>query len=547
MPTKYIVVLGSLLSGIGKGILSSSIIKVLSIYDVKVMPLKFDGYLNYDCGTMNPLKHGEVFVLDDKSEVDMDFGTYERFLNTDLTGASSMTGGKVFSEIIAKERRGDFLGSDVQIIPHLTGHILEKIRNISKDNDLDVMLIEVGGTVGDIENSYFIEAMRELALKNKVVFINVTYVPELEVVGEQKTKPTQLALRSLMQIGIQPNFIITRSESMLKKKTKEKIALFANLLEERIIDNRDVGNIYRIPLNFIDGGFAAQLINELGLKDMKPNEAKLAAWKNYIANMEDGKKTVNIGVVGKYVNLHDSYVSIKEALIHAAASQQLKVNINWIESESLETGKPTIDEQLKEFDGILVPGGFGSRGIHGMINSIQYAREHSIPYLGICLGMQLMAIEFARNVANMEAADSTEFNPNAKYRIIDIMESQKSITGKGATMRLGSWPAIIKQGTYASSFYDSELIHERHRHRYEFNNEYRAQLDQFGLRIGATTPDGRLVEIIEWKNSFGIGTQAHPELKSRPERPAPLFMGFMSNAAKNAVKRTTTEKILVPV
>ncbi|MGI0100374.1 MAG: CTP synthase, partial [Candidatus Micrarchaeaceae archaeon] len=337
MPTKYVVVLGSLLSGIGKGIVSSSIIKVLSFYDLNVMPLKFDGYLNYDCGTMNPLKHGEVFVLDDKSEVDMDFGTYERFLNKELSGAFSLTGGKLFSEIIAKERKGDFLGSDVQMIPHLTGLILDKIAKTSLENNLDVMLIEVGGTVGDIENSYFIEAMRELALKNKVLFVNVTYVPELDVVGEQKTKPTQLALRSLMQIGIQPNFIITRSSGRLMERTRDKIALFANLPTDRIIDNRDIGNIYRVPLSFVENGFGAQLIKELGFADKGLNKEKTETWKKYINDMEDGKGSIKISVVGKYVNLHDSYVSIREALIHASAALGTRMDINWIESESLET------------------------------------------------------------------------------------------------------------------------------------------------------------------------------------------------------------------
>lgn len=530
--TRYIVVLGSLLSGIGKGIVSSSIVNVLSTYNLNIMPLKFDGYLNYDCGTMNPLKHGEVFVLDDKSEVDMDFGTYERFLNKDLNGSFSITGGKLFSEIISKERRGDFLGSDVQIIPHLTDLILKKIEKTAEDNKLDVMLIEVGGTIGDIENSYFIEAMRELALKNKVVYVAVTYVPELDVVGEQKTKPTQLAIRSLMQIGIQPHFIVTRSSNQLKEKTRDKIALFANLPSNRIIDNRDTKNIYRVPLNFIETGFDKLLIKELGFKGKELDNKKLKDWRDFVKNMEDGNKTVNISVVGKYVNLHDSYVSIKEAIMHAAASEGIKANINWIESEELENNKAETDKILKNADGILVPGGFGSRGITGMINAIEYARENKIPYLGICLGMQLMAIEYARNVAKLKGADSTEFNPKTKYNIIDIMADQKEINDKGGTMRLGSWPTKIKPNTYALDAYKKELIHERHRHRYEFNNSYIEPLEKLGLRISATTPDGKLVEIIEWDKSFGIGTQAHPELKSRPENPSPLFVEFMKNSMK---------------
>ena len=523
--------LGSLLSGIGKGIVTSSIAKVLSSYDISTMPLKFDGYLNYDCGTMNPLKHGEVFVLDDKSEVDMDFGTYERFLNKDLNGSFSLTGGRLFSEIIAKERKGEFLGSDVQMIPHLTNLILNKIKSAAEENSLDTMLIEVGGTVGDMENSYFVEAMRELALRNKVVFIVLVYVPELDVVGEQKTKPTQLALRSLMQTGIQPDFIVTRSTNPLNRKAKEKIALFANLPAERIIDNHDTGNIYSVPVNFMECGFDKQLLKELGYEDRQLNSKKVAEWENYIKSSEAGKP-IRIAVVGKYVDLHDSYVSINEAIAHASASLGAKTKIRWIESETFEDIEGETERMLGDVDGVLVPGGFGSRGILGMIKAIEYSRINRKPYLGICLGMQLMAIEFARNVAKLEDADSTEFNPSTKNGVIHIMEDQKAVTEKGGTMRLGSWPAKVKSGTYAFDAYKSELIHERHRHRYEFNNAYRDSFERLGLRISATTPDDRLVEVIEWKDSFGIATQAHPELKSRPERPAPLFVEFIKNAMK---------------
>ncbi len=523
--------MGSLLSGIGKGVVSSSIAKVLSLYDLNTLPLKFDGYLNSDCGTMNPIKHGEVFVLDDKSEVDMDFGTYERFLNRDLSGSLSLTGGKLFSEIIAKERRGDYLGSDVQIIPHLTGLILEKIKHVAKENDLDVMLIEVGGTVGDIENSYFIEALRELSLRNEVVFVALTYIPELEVVGEQKTKPTQLALRSMMQVGIQPDFIVTRSAGRLLEKARNKIALFANLPPENIIDNRDTKNIYTVPLTFMENGFDKLLLGKLGLEGSRVNEKKLGEWTDCIKRMDGRKNAINIAVVGKYVNLHDSYVSIKEALVHSSSHVGVNANVKWIDSEALEDGREGVCNQLKGFDGILVPGGFGSRGINGMINAIEYSRVSRIPYFGICLGMQLMAIEFARNVANMGLADSTEFNPDTNEKVIDIMESQKNITEMGGTMRLGSWPAKIRQGTYAFRAYGQDLVYERHRHRYEFNNSYGELFDVLGMRISATTPDGKLVEMIEWKDSYGLGTQAHPELKSKPERPAPLFVEFMRNAA----------------
>ncbi len=395
------------------------------------------------------------------------------------------------------------------------------------------MLIEVGGTVGDIENSYFIEAMRQLALKDKVVFIQLTYIPELDVVGEQKTKPTQLAMRSLMQIGIQPDFIITRSKNPLNKKSREKLALFANLPAERIIDNHDCSNIYGIPLMFMKEGFDKALLKELGYENRQINRARLESWTNYVRNSDNGGKKISIAVVGKYVDLHDSYVSVNEAIMHASASLGAKTNVKWVESERLEEENGATSTMLKDIDGILVPGGFGSRGISGMINAIEYARTCKKPYLGICLGMQLMAIEFARNVAKLKDADSTEFNPSTTNKIIHIMEDQKKVMEKGGTMRLGSWPAKVKRDTHAFEAYRTELIHERHRHRYEFNNDYRELLGGLGLRISATTPDDRLVEIIEWADSFGIATQAHPELKSRPERPAPLFIEFIRNAMKN--------------
>jgi len=534
MPTKYVVILGSLLSGLGKGILTASIGKVLSLYGYNVLPVKFDGYLNYDCGTMNPFRHGEVFVLNDKSEVDMDFGTYERFLNIDIDGRSSITGGKLFSEIIAKERKGEFLGSDVQIIPHMTSYIIDRITNLAKDAKPDVMLIEVGGTVGDIENSYFIEAMRQLSQKEYVVFITITYIPELESVGEQKTKPTQIALRLLMQEGIKPDFLVTRSEKQLNEKARAKLALFSNLDENYIIDDHDMENIYMVPLHLMEQKFDKLLLSKLNLEGTLKKD-DLERW---VATVDVKRnQNVRIAIVGKYMALRDSYASIKEAFNHAGMANQSNVELEWIESENLEgIGKKEVKEKLKGFDGVLVPGGFGKRGIEGMINAIEYARTNKVPYLGICLGMQLMTVEFARNVCNLEDANSTEFDENTKYKVIDLMEDQKSITYKGGTMRLGAWPLKIKQGTIAYDAYKSELVYERHRHRYEFNNEYREMLERNGLIISGTTPDNLLVEIIEWKDSYGIGTQAHPELQSRPLRPAPLFVSFVKKAleGKNA-------------
>ncbi len=533
MPTKYVVVVGSLLSGLGKGIVTASISKILSMYGLKARPLKFDGYLNYDCGTMNPYRHGEVFVLDDKGEVDMDFGTYERFLDVNMTMDFSMTGGKLFGEIIAKERRGDFLGRDVQIIPNMTELIVGKIEGIAEKEGLDVMLIEVGGTVGDIENSYFIEAVRQLSLKHKTVFVDVTYVPELSTVGEQKTKPTQIALRSLMQSGIRPDFIFCRSEHPVGQPARRKIAMFANLDENRVIDDHDTGNIYAMPLNFMKQGFDSVLLRDLDISGVELDRAKLDGLQRYAEAMgQGGGKEVSVAIVGKYIDLHDSYASVKEALVHSGVANSVSLKLNWVESEELEgKSREEVAERLKGSDCVLVPGGFGKRGIEGMINAIRHARENRLPFLGLCLGMQLMTIEYARNVAGLEGANSSEFDVDAPHRVIDIMEDQKSIEQKGGTMRLGSWPARLAEGTRARAAYNAEIAHERHRHRYEFNNAYRKRLEEAGLVISATTPDGGIVEIVEWKDHFGVGTQAHPELKSRPEKPAPLFDAFIASAA----------------
>ena len=529
MQTKYVVVLGSLLSGIGKGIVTSSVAKLLSLYNYNAMPLKFDGYLNYDCGTMNPFRHGEVFVLEDGSEVDMDFGTYERFLNKNLNKSFTLTGGKLFSEMIEKERKGDFLGRDVQIIPHMTDLIIEKIERVSAQEELDVLIIEVGGTVGDIENSYFVEAMRQLALRHRVVFIDVTYVPELGTVGEQKTKPTQIALRSLRQEGIQPNFVVCRSENKLDDKARKKIALFSNLPPEHVIDDHDVKDIYAMPVTLMQQDFDKMLIKELGLEKMNINPQQLYEWRKCI-DAEKRKKPVSVAVVGKYVELHDSYASVIQALHNAAHKHSADLTINWVESETLEDSsiKGSLDILMKS-DGILVPGGFGGRGTEGMIRAIEYARTNKVPYLGLCLGMQLMAIEFARNVCKLDGAGTREFG-EAKHNVIDIMEEQKKINNMGGTMRLGAWQAKLKPGSLAHKIYGSETISERHRHRYELNNEYKKILEDNGLIVSGTTTDGALAEFIEWRDSFGIATQAHPEFKSRPENPAPLFSAFVENA-----------------
>ncbi|MCL5680355.1 MAG: CTP synthase [Candidatus Marsarchaeota archaeon] len=539
MEHRYVVITGSLMSGLGKGIVTSSILKLMKLYRVKALPVKFDGYLNYDCGTMNPFRHGEVFVLDDKGEVDMDFGNYERFLNESMNSDLSITGGKLFSNVISMERRGEYLGRDVQIIPHITDYLQKRLKSIAEKEKLDVLLIEVGGTVGDIENSYFIEAMRQLSLTEKVTFVNLTYVPELEGVGEQKTKPTQIALRSLMQLGIQPKFIICRSQRPLEKSTKEKMALFANLKPENIIDDNEIKNIYELPLRLMDQGFDKMLLDELGFGKKSIDKEGLKSWKRFVEFLNDGvHKHAKIAIVGKYVKLRDSYASVKEAITHAAYANDAKIDVDWIESESLEgISKEKIKNILDSYDGIIVPGGFGKRGIEGMMNAISFARNNGRAYLGLCLGMQLMAIEYARNACGLSGANSLEFDDKAKHRIISLMEDQKSIKLKGGTMRLGSWPVSISKGTMAYEAYGSAKAHERHRHRYEFNNKYRKRLEDCGLVISGISPDKNIVEMVEWGTHFGIGTQAHPELKSRPEAPAPLFKAFI----KAAVAHNGTE------
>ncbi|MGC8547433.1 MAG: CTP synthase [Candidatus Micrarchaeia archaeon] len=542
MPTKYVVVLGSLLSGLGKGVVTASIVKILQFYNFKVLPFKFDGYLNYDCGTMNPYRHGEVFVLDDKSEVDMDFGTYERFSGINLSGDCSLTGGKVFSEIVQNERKGAYLGQDVQIIPHLTDLLIEKVRKVAETNKLDVLVIEVGGTIGDIENSYFIEAMRQLALTEKVVFVNITYIPILKAVGEQKTKPTQLAFRSLMQAGIMPDIMVCRSEAPLGEQTRKKLALFTNLKESNIFDDSDLQSIYELPLHLLGQKFDKVLLNELGLdsRSTKINSKELEAWKAAVSRIKNPTKEVSIAIVGKYTALRDAYASVKEALTHAGALNDARVSIKWVESSELES--KSAEDLLADVDGIIVPGGFGSRGTEGKINAIRFARENNVPFLGLCLGMQLMAVEYARNVCGLKGANSTEFDPHARYKIIDLLPSQLKVIYKGGTMRLGSWKCkIVDKKSIAYAAYGSTEIYERHRHRYEFNNAYRNLLRKKGLKITGLTPDNKLVEIIEWPNGYGVGTQAHPELKSKLLNPAPLFDSFVrASLAHREAKKSIT-------
>ena len=532
---RYIVIAGSIMSGLGKGIVTSSIGKLLQTRGYTVAPIKFDGYLNVDCGTMNPFRHGEVFVLDDGTEVDMDFGTYERFLNTSISGGSSITGGKLFQKIIEKERKGDYLGRDVQIVPHLTNEIKQWVRRVGEENQADVVLIEVGGTVGDLENGYFLEAMRQLRFEEShVVFAQLSYVPSLSP-GEQKTKPTQHATRLLQSLGIQPDIILCREQEKLTEEAKKKISLYCSVPENAIFDDPLLATIYELPLILEKQDIYPILAAKLDLDAQRP--AELTEWKKIIQRIVHPKQTpLRIGIVGKYTAVKDAYISVKEALVHAAAAVDHGADIQWIEAGDVEKGTDT----LRGLDGILVPGGFGERGIEGKISAIQHARENGIPYLGLCLGLQLMVVEYARNVCNLEKANSIEFDKNTLHPVIDILPEQKSITKLGGTMRLGSWECKIKNNTIAARAYNHEKCFERHRHRYEVNPEYHAQLQQHDLVFSGVYPSqhGDIAEIIEWPSKFGFGvaTQAHIELKSRLEAPAPLFVEFMKAASAHQKK-----------
>ncbi len=530
--TRFIVVAGSIMSGLGKGIVTASISKLLSTRGYKVIPIKFDGYLNVDCGTMNPFRHGEVFVLDDGTEVDMDFGTYERFLNFSIDGSSSITGGKLFQKIIEKERKGDYLGRDVQFVPHLTNEIKNWVRDVGAKNSADVVIIEVGGTVGDLENGYFLEAMRQLQFEEEnVLFVQLTYLPSL-FEGEQKTKPTQQATRLLQSLGIQPHIILAREQESLSDEARKKISLYCNVREEAVFDDPLLKTIYELPLILEKQNFYDMISDKLALD--KKRAAELAEWKTLVEKITSPKnEKLEIAIVGKYTSVKDAYISVKEALVHSAAAIDYGLEITWIEASNLEK-LSNIGEALGKFDGILVPGGFGERGIEGKISAIRYARENKVPYLGLCLGLQLMVVEYARHICKLQDANSTEFNKKTTYPVIDILPEQRAITKLGGTMRLGSWECDIKSKTIASKAYNGAHCFERHRHRYEVNPEFMDQLSKSGLTFSGVYPSkhGDIVEIAEWPANFGFGvaTQAHIELKSRLEAPAPLAVEFMKAA-----------------
>lgn len=523
---KFIIVLGSIMSGLGKGIVTSSIGKILKSKGYNVCLIKFDGYLNVDCGTMNPFRHGEVFVLDDGTEVDMDFGTYERFLNMSMVGECSITGGRVFKRIIEKERSGGFLGRDVQFVPHVTDEIKQWIINIGEKQKADIVLIETGGTVGDIENAYFIEAMRQLAQEQKhVLFIQLTYVPSVSE-GEQKTKPTQHANRLIKSLGINPKVIICREDEQLTKESREKISMYCDVEQEAVFDDPVLKTIYELPLHLEEQGMYKVLAKYLELKDGKKN---LDDWERIVKRILAPKSSVRVGIVGKYTAVKDAYVSIKEALVHAGAMLNLKPEVVWIESTDIEKTSPK--DYLDRIDGVLVPGGFGSRGVEGKINAIRYARENNIPYLGLCFGLQLMVIEYTRNVCGLKGANTTEVDEHTPHPVIFLLPEQKKMVLKGATMRLGSYECNLKKNTKTYNAYGQETIYERHRHRYEVNLDYVPLLEKHGLVI-AGTHKKEITEVVEWKESFGIGTQFHPEFTSRLERPAPLFVAFLKACAE---------------
>jgi len=525
---RFIVVLGSLMSGLGKGILTASIAKILQSKGLAVSPIKFDGYLNVDCGTMNPYRHGEVFVLDDGTECDMDFGTYERFLNISLGGKNSITGGKLFRKIIEKERSGGFLGRDVQIVPHLTDEIKDWVKKVGQEQDADVVIIEVGGTVGDLENGYFLEAMRQLANEEKVVFIQLTFVPSLSE-GELKTKPTQHANKLILSMGIKPHMLVCRQDEPLTKEAREKLSMFCNVPPQNVFDDPLVETIYELP-QVLERQRMSELL--LSLLEVPQSEDDMKAWRAIVERIKSPKKKITVAITGKYTAVKDAYVSIKEALSHAGAHHSCGVDVKWVETSEIESGKATAKELLSGCEGIIVPGGFGSRGTEGKIECIRHARENGLPFLGLCYGMQMAVVEWARSKCGMAGANSTEIDPGTKFPVIDFLPEQRGLKDKGANMRLGAWECRLKKGTRSFAAYGKETIFERHRHRYEVNNDYREKLEEGGLVLSGTSPDGNIVEMVEWPEGFGIGTQAHPELKSRLEAPSPLFTAFVEACIK---------------
>ena len=528
---KHIFVTGGVVSGLGKGITAASLGRLLKQRGLKVANQKFDPYINVDPGTMSPFQHGEVYVTEDGAETDLDLGHYERFVDEFVQRESNVTTGGIYSSVIAKERRGDYLGGTVQVIPHITNEIKSRVHRLAQQLRVDVLITEVGGTVGDIESLPFLEAIRQFRKdigRDNVLYIHVTLVPVIGVVGEQKTKPTQHSVAELREIGIQPDIIVVRSETPVSRGLRDKIALFCDIEPDAVISAVDTDDIYKIPLAMHEEGLDDLVVRMLKMETPAPD---LEEWRALVEHIVAATEPVTIALVGKYVQLHEAYLSVWEALKHSAIHHGRKLEILWVDSEELT--KDTVAERLGRADGVIVPGGFGMRGIEGKIDAVQYCRENKVPYLGVCLGMQCAVIEFARNVCGMEGANSWEFNEDTPYAVIDLLPEQKNVRDMGGTMRLGAEPVCLVPDSRAHMAYAQDVVFERHRHRFEVNNELRPQLEAAGMVIGGTSPNGRLVETIELPDHpFFVASQFHPEFKSRPNRPAPLFREFVGAAAR---------------
>ncbi|MBV0929647.1 CTP synthase [Lentilactobacillus sp. IMAU92037] len=528
--TKYIFVTGGVVSSLGKGIVAASLGRLLKNRGLNVTIQKFDPYINVDPGTMNPYQHGEVFVTDDGTETDLDLGHYERFIDNNLNKYSNVTTGKIYDEVLRKERHGDYLGATVQVIPHITGMIKEKIMRAAKVTDAEIVITELGGTVGDIEGLPFLEAIRQMKTEvgdENVFYVHTTLIPYLRAAGEMKTKPTQHSVKELRSLGIQPNLLVVRSEKPITDSMRKKISLFCDVKPQAVVESLDVPTLYTIPLNLQKQGMDQQILEHFGIE--KP-AADMSDWRELEQHVQHLKRTIHITLVGKYVGLHDAYISVAEALKHAGYRVDADIDLEMLDSEKINDDN--VEELLSSADGIIVPGGFGDRGIEGMITAIRYAREKDVPYLGVCLGMQMACVEFARDVLGYKDANSTEMNPRTKHNVIDLMADQEDVHDMGGTQRLGAYPCKLKPGTVAAKAYDNaDVISERHRHRYEFNNAYREAMEKNGMVISGTSPDNHLVEVVEIPaNKFFVGSQYHPEFISRPNRPEGLFKDFVAAA-----------------
>lgn len=530
--TRYIFCTGGVVSSVGKGVTAAAIGRILKARGLRVAIQKLDPYLNVDPGTMSPYQHGEVFVTVDGAETDLDLGHYERFVDENLTRGCNVTSGQIYAEVISRERRGDYLGGTIQVIPHITNEIKRRVVAVAKENEADVLIVEVGGTVGDIESQPFLEALRQLRIdvgRKRAMYVHVTYLPYIGATGELKTKPTQHSVRDLRSMGIRPNVIIARADYPVAGELLDKISQFCDVDREAVIALPTVDTIYEVPLMLEEAGLGDYIMRRLRLTKAPQTETDLSEWRKLVGQIKRPRPPVKVAIVGKYVELHDAYMSVKEALNHAALACDRQVEISWVYSGDLEKGKHL--DVLDTVDGIVVPGGFGYRGIEGKIIAARYAREKRVPYLGLCLGMQIMTIEFARNVLNMEDANSTEFETPTEHPVIDLMPDQRNIVERGGTMRLGLYPCVLDENSLAGRLYGAQRVEERHRHRFEFNNHFRTAFENGGMRLSGLSPDRRLVEITEVADHpFMVGSQFHPEFGSRPNRPHPLFKGFVEAA-----------------